>query len=66
MYRLGPAVASPAAVAFLSQYTCADTVGVDVLAQDVAVLPGTHEEAFGFDCPPLVMVGPVLQQLREC
>lgn len=51
---------------FFSQYSCAGTAGVDVLAQDVSVLPVTNEEAFGFCFPPPVMVGPVLQHLREC
>eukprot|EP00752_Nemacystus_decipiens_P016879 g15111.t1 len=51
---------------FFSQYSCAGTAGVDILAQDVSVLPGTQSEAFGFCFPPPVMVGPVLQHLREC
>lgn len=52
---------------FFSQYSCAGTAGgVDVLAQDVSVLPGTRKEAFGFCFPPPVMVGPVLQHFREC
>ena len=51
---------------FMSHYSCAGTAGVDVLAHDVSVLPGTGDEAFGFCFPPPVMVGPVLQHLREC
>eukprot|EP00752_Nemacystus_decipiens_P016750 g14988.t1 len=51
---------------FFSQCSCVGTAGADVLAQDVSVLPGTQGEAFGFCFPPPVMVGPVLQHLREC
>ncbi len=54
-----------ASLPFFSQNSCAGSAVVDMLAQDVAVLPGARDAAFGFGFPP-TMVGPVLQHLREC
>ena len=51
---------------FFSHFSCAGSAGVDVLAHDVSILPGTTEQAMGFCFPPPVMVGHVLQHLREC
>lgn len=51
---------------FFSRYHCAGTSGVDVVAQNLAVLPGTDIPAFGFCFPPPVMVGHVVQRLEEC
>ncbi|CAB1114975.1 unnamed protein product [Ectocarpus sp. CCAP 1310/34] len=59
-----PASGSP--LPFFSHFDCPGAAGVDVLARDVAVAPGTVEEAFGFCFPPLVMVGHVIQHLAEC
>lgn len=51
---------------FFSHFDCPGSAGVDVLAHNVAVVPGTVEEAFGFCFPPPVMVGHVVQHLAEC
>ena len=51
---------------FFSRYHCDGTSGVDVLAQNLAVLPGTDAPAFGFCFPPPVMVAHVVQRLEEC
>jgi len=51
---------------FFSHFSCPDSAGVDVLAQDVAFLPGTTEPAFGYCFPPPVMTGVVVQHLAEC
>lgn len=51
---------------FFSRYHCEGTSGVDVLAKNLAVLPGTAVPAFGFCFPPPVMVGHVVQRLAEC
>lgn len=54
------------ALPFFSRYHCAGSMGVDVFAQNVAVLPGGHVPAFGFCFPPPVMAGHVVQHLAEC
>lgn len=48
-----------------SRYDCAGSLGLDVLARDVAVLSGTTVPAFGFCPPPPVMVGHVVHCLAE-
>lgn len=55
-----------AALPFSSRYHCAGSAGVDVFAQDVAVLPGGVAPAFGLCFPPPVMAGHVLQHLAKC
>lgn len=57
---------SGAALPFFSRYHCAGSAGVDVFAQDLAVLPGGAGPAFGFCFPPPVMAGHVVQHLAEC
>ena len=51
---------------FFSRYDCAGSAGVDMLAHDVAVLPGSQESARGFVFPAPVMAGHVVQHLLEC
>ncbi|CAM9559979.1 unnamed protein product [Pylaiella littoralis] len=51
---------------FFSRYDCEGSLGRDVLAQNVAVVPPTGTPAFGFCFPLPVMVGHVLQHLSEC
>ena len=51
---------------FLSRFHCGGASGMDMLAQDVAVMPGSGGVAFGFCFPPPLMVGHVVQHLREC
>lgn len=62
--QASPATGAP--LLFFARYHCAGTARTDMLAQDVAVLPGTGGEAFGFCFPPPLMVGHVVQHLREC
>lgn len=57
---------SGAPLPFFSRYHCEGTAGVDVLAQNLAVLPGTAVPAFGFCFPPPVMAGHIVQRLQEC
>lgn len=54
------------ALPFFSQYDCAGSGGLDVLAQDVARVPGTSIPAFGYCFPPPVMAGHIVQHLAEC
>lgn len=51
---------------FFSRYDCEGSRGLDVLAQGVAVLPGTAKQTFGFCFLPPVMAGHVVQHLAEC
>ena len=51
---------------FFSRFHCDGTSGMDMLAQDVAKMPGRGGRAFGFCFPPPLMVGHVVQHLREC
>ena len=51
---------------FFSQYDCAESLGVDVLAQDVSRLPGTGGQAFGYYFPSPNTVRHVVQHLAEC
>lgn len=51
---------------FFSHYRCPRSAGVDVFAQNVAVLPGSSAPAFGFCFPPPIMAGHVVQHLAEC
>lgn len=51
---------------FFSRYSCPGSAGRDVLAQDVAVMPGTTVPAFGYCFPPPTMAGHVVQHLAEC
>ena len=51
---------------FFSQYRCPGSAGVDVLAQNVAVLPNSTTVAFNFCFPPPLMAGHVIQHLAEC
>lgn len=39
-------------LSFFSQYDCEGSLGTDVLAQDIARLPGTGEKKFGYRFPP--------------
>lgn len=39
---------------------------MDVFAQNVSLLPGSGERAFGYCFPPPVMAGHVVQHLAEC
>lgn len=48
------------------RYDCAGSKGVDVLAQDVAVLPGTSEPVFSVCFLSPVMAGHVVRHLAEC
>ena len=50
---------------FFSRYYCEGSAGVDMLAQDVAILPGTRTPAVEFASPAPVMVGHVVQHLLE-
>ena len=54
------------ALPFFSQHDCAGSAGTDVLAQDVAIVPGTTVPAFGFCFPPPIMAGHIVQHLAEC
>ena len=54
------------ALPFFSQHDCAGSAGTNVLAQDVAIVPGTTVPAFGFCFPPPIMVGHIVQHLVEC
>lgn len=50
----------------LSRHDCQGSVGVNVFAQDVSVMPGGAAPAFGFCFPPPVMAEHVAQHLAEC
>lgn len=54
------------ALPFFSRYHCEGTSGVDVLARNLAVLPGTAVPAYGFCPPPPVIFGHIVQRLAEC
>lgn len=51
---------------FFSRFSCPGSAGTDMLAQNVAVMPGTSMQAFGYCFPPPKMAGHVLQHLEEC
>ena len=51
---------------FFSQYDCARSSGVDVLAQDFSRVPIPGEQAFGCCFPPPVMAGHIVEHLAEC
>ena len=50
---------------FFSQYDCEESLGVHVVAQDVARLPGTGGQAFGYSFHSPVMVAHVEQHSME-
>lgn len=50
---------------FFSRYNTEGSAGVDVLSQDVSMMPDFSKECFGFCFPPPSMVGVVLQHLEE-
>ena len=51
---------------FFSRFNCPGSAGRDMLAQNVAVMPGTQRPAFGYFFPPPTMAGHVVQHLAEC
>ena len=67
LQRVRTVVASDwrAAAVFLVLH-CESTAGTDMLAQDVAVMPGGRGAAFGGCFLSPLMVGHVVQHLREC
>ena len=54
------------ALPFFSQYDCAGSVGADVFAHFVSLVPGTSVPALGFCFPPPIMAGHIVQHLVEC
>lgn len=53
--QLSPATGEP--LPLFSRFHCEGAAGTDMLAQDVAVMPGGGGVAFGFCFPPPLMVG---------
>lgn len=51
---------------FFSRYHCHGSSGIDVIVQDVFVLPGTNDSAFGCCFPPPNMAGAIAQHIAEC
>lgn len=51
---------------FSSQYDCAGSARINVLAQDVAVVPSTRDPAFGFCFPLPILAGHIAQHVAEC
>lgn len=50
---------------FYSRFNTAGNSGVDILSQDVRLMPDRSRVCFGFCFPPVTMVGVVLQHLAE-
>ena len=53
------------ALPVFTQYICTGCVGMDLLAPDVSLAPGTTAPAFRFCFGPPVMAGDVFQELAE-
>lgn len=51
---------------FSSRHERKHSAGVDVLAQNLALVRSSQDEGFGFCFPPPSMVGMMLQQLEDC